>query len=135
MALQKILVHRAEHSDFIDIETTSAVSAVRELLLKRGFLKEDSAEEAWRFFFYSSESSRFSDAIIAKDVERLIKIDQLFGPGGQLYLTNIEKGKRPDLMGLGGDWFFDRLVGCRVTSRKMGARARSSCHWVDGLVV
>jgi hypothetical protein len=59
-------------------------------------------------------------------VESLVPINGMFGPGDQLYLTNIHKDKSPDLMGIGSEWFFDRYMSCRVRLNNVEASARAA---------
>lgn len=114
MPLQRVMTYKGSHSEFFKIDPGAMASAVRKQLNAAGFIGDDSKSEAWRFFIYNSKSTEFSDAILGKEVESLVPISGMFGPGEQLYLTNTHKETSPDLMGIGAEWFFDRYMSCRV---------------------
>ncbi|OJH41005.1 hypothetical protein BON30_08845 [Cystobacter ferrugineus] len=120
------MTYKGTASQVFELDPNAKASTVRNELKSSGFISEDSASEAWRFFIYDSETTNFSDAILGKEVEALVPISGMFGPGGQLYLTNTRKEKNPDLMGIGTDWFFDRFMSCRVRLNNDEESARAA---------
>ncbi|QQG27840.1 hypothetical protein JFY74_17470 [Pectobacterium carotovorum] len=117
MALQRTMVYKELVSENFQIDENSMATEVRKLLVEKNYIGgSDTDKEAWRFFIYSTtDTDNYSDSILAKNTESLVPIKMLLGPGQQLYLTNINKGHHPDLMGIGVNWFFDRNMGCKIS--------------------
>ncbi|MEI8630958.1 hypothetical protein P4S72_00255 [Vibrio sp. PP-XX7] len=77
-------------------------------------------------FIYKTQTTNFSDAILGKEVEALVPIEGMYGPSEQLYLTNINKTRNPDLIGIGTNWFFDRFMSCQVVLNQIDQSARTN---------
>jgi hypothetical protein len=93
------------------------LSEVRKRLKTDGFLPDDNAPSdiAYRFIAAQSESSEMSDALINKSVENLVPLAGVLGKQNQLLTTNYLARRKPDLIGIGTDWFFNRYVGVNIS--------------------
>ena len=124
MSNKSTITYKGEINKVFDIDPNTIAADVREQLQDANFIGVDSDSEAWRFFVYNTKSTKFSDAILAKELETIVPINGMYGPGEQLYLTNIEKVHNPDLMGIGTDWFFDQFMSCQVILNNEDESAR-----------
>lgn len=92
------------------------LSEVRQRLTSDGFLPQDSGNNvAYRFIAAQSQSSNMEDALINRSVENLVPLAGVLGAANQLLTTNYLAGTKPDLIGIGTDWFFNRYLGVRIS--------------------
>src|SRR5947208_2023971 len=94
---------------------TTKLNVVRDVLTKDGFLPPDDSDVAFRFVAAQSESSNMQDALINRSVENLVPLSGVLGHGNQLIATNYLATKKPDLIGIGTDWFFNRYLGVKIS--------------------
>ena len=124
MPAQTTKTYKGDVNQDFSIDPTTMTSEVRSQLETAGFIGPDNTAEAWRFFIYKAKTTNFADAILSKDVESLVPVGGMLGAGNQLYLTNINAGTNPDLMGIGATWFFDRYMSCQVSLNNSDATAQ-----------
>lgn len=92
------------------------LSEVRKRLTDDGFLPADNNDDrAYRFVASQSQSSEMQDALINKSVENLVPLQGVLGGQNQLITTNYLARRKPDLIGIGTDWFFNRYVGVNIS--------------------
>lgn len=115
MPTQASTVYKGTTNQVFEIDPSAMASNVRQQLENAHFVSPDTIGEALRFYIYGSRSTTFADAILSKDLETLVPVSGLFGLQNQLYLTNINAGNHPDLMGIGTTWFFDRYMSCTIS--------------------
>jgi len=116
-----VTVHRGVGEDDqinLDLGGTETLAAVRSDLEARRFISRDSSTQKFRFInMKQADFGHDAKASIDKDLEDALPAAKVQGQAGQLILTNIV-GKRPDLVGIGTDWFFDRFVAARILLNK-----------------
>ncbi len=98
-----------DKKDYYDLPQNEKLNKVRTRLERDNFITDDH-----RFVLYQSESTTFEDAVVGQSVEKVIPLSEAIGPAGQLYLTNIKTEKKPDLLGIGTDWFFNNHMGVTI---------------------
>jgi hypothetical protein len=98
-------------------DPSTFLTAVRTRLTTDGFLPADDTANnvAYRFVAAQSESSNMEEALINKSVEYLLPVAGVLGGANQLITTNYLATTKPDLIGIGTDWFFDRNVGVNIS--------------------
>ena len=97
-----------------ELDPAITAAEARATFAQAGFVEPDGEHVAWRFFVYDSTAENVRDAVLGLDIEPLVQIRALIGPGDRLYLTNVRAERRPDLMGVPVDWFEDRRMAVRV---------------------
>ena len=94
------------------LDPNAKLSAVRNTLTP-GFIPVDGSSGAYRFINSQSSDTNYADAVISVGTESLIPLNAVLGGNNQLIVTNTS-AKRPDLVGIGTDWLFNRYVGVQV---------------------
>lgn len=98
-------------------DPSTFLTAVRTRLTTDGFLPADDPGNnvAYRFVAAQSESSNMDDALVNKSVENLVPVAGVLGGANQLITTNYLATTKPDLIGIGTDWFFNNRVGVNIS--------------------
>jgi len=103
------------------------LSDVRTRLTSDGFLPPDNNDDtAFRFIAAQSQSSEMQDALINKSVENLVPLQGVLGRQNQLLTTNYLARRKPDLIGIGTDWFFNRHVGVQISLNDQDAEGTAT---------
>jgi hypothetical protein len=74
----------------------------------------DFANDNLRFIDYQNKKTTYNDMILSENFEQFVPISKVIGLKNQLYLTDVTKTVKTDLVGFNTDWFFDRYMSCRV---------------------
>lgn len=110
-----------------DFDPLTKLSDVRQRLTSDGFLPEDRGDDvAYRFIAAQSQSSSMQDALIVRSVENLVPLAGVLGQANQLLTTNYLARTKPDLIGIGTDWFFNRYVGVRISLNNSDAEGQAT---------
>ena len=103
------------------------LSEVRKRLTNDGFLPPDNNDDrAFRFIAAQSESSDMQDALINKSIESVVPLQGVLGKQNQLLTTNYLARKKPDLIGIGTDWFFNRYLGVQIDLNNSDPEGRAT---------
>ncbi|HEY0144397.1 MAG TPA: hypothetical protein VGF48_26170 [Thermoanaerobaculia bacterium] len=103
------------------------LSNVRDTLTNSGFLTADNGDDtAWRFVAAQSDSTAAEDALVNKSVENLVPLQGVLGGANQLICTNYLATRKPDLIGLGTDWFFNRYLGVKISLNNSDTDAKTT---------
>jgi len=68
----------------------------------------------YRFINYQNNKGAYSDMILSINFEDFAPLKKVVGLKNQVYLTNINKTVKTDLVGFNTDWFFDRYMSCQI---------------------
>lgn len=78
----------------------------------------------FRFLNYQNNSIYYTDMIIGLANESFIPISAIRGQMNQIYLTNVKATMQADLIGFRNSWFWDRLLGVKITlNNESGAQS------------
>ncbi|WP_242113247.1 hypothetical protein [Luteimonas aquatica] len=125
--MSQVQVHKGtgEHDSVrIGLEPQDTLDGVRRRLEAEGFIGADQPAVKYRFInMRQLDFSADAKVVIDRSLEPQLPAMAVLGQGGQLILSNTA-GKRPDLVGVGTDWFFDRFVAVRVSLNAQDASAR-----------
>ncbi|MDX2241927.1 MAG: hypothetical protein NW224_14675 [Leptolyngbyaceae cyanobacterium bins.302] len=68
----------------------------------------------YRFINYQNHVGTYSDMILSMNFEDVATLKKVVGLKNQLYLTNVTKTVKTDLVGFNTNWFFDRYMSCQI---------------------
>ncbi|MBL6448199.1 hypothetical protein JMN32_17930 [Fulvivirga sp. 29W222] len=124
--MSKITCFKQTTNQVFELDTSTTLDKIRTTLTSAGFMPPDDEAQniGYRFVAYQAKDTRnLDDCLIAKSVEHLVPLSGVLGPAQQLIITNEFATSKPDLMGIGVDWWFNRYVGAQVTLNQTDASA------------
>ena len=124
--MEKITCFKQTTNKVFNLDTSTTLDVIRTTLTTAGFMPADDESQniGFRFVAYQAKDTRsLDDCLIAKSVEHLVPLSGVLGPAQQLIITNEFATTKPDLMGIGVDWWFNRYVGAQVTLNQTDASA------------
>lgn len=71
--------------------------------------------DQYRFINYQNKKATYGDMILSINFEDVATLKKVVGLKNQLYLTNVFKQVKTDLVGFNTDWFFDRYMSCKIS--------------------
>ncbi|MEL6891237.1 MAG: hypothetical protein AAFP84_06560 [Actinomycetota bacterium] len=116
------------------MDTSTTLDAVRTQLTGSGFMPADDEAQNVGYRFVaaqSKKSSNLDDVIINESVENLVPLSGVLGPANQLIITNEFATTKPDLAGIGTDWWFNQWVGVQCTLNETDASAVTANNQVQ----